>query len=315
LDFQPIRAPRFSQIATFLRLPHVQDITGLDIAVLGVPFDGGSTYRPGSRFAPREIRQSSSLMRRYNPVLDVYPFKDLRIADAGDIDVPIVNIEEALSRITAAIQTVVEAGVLPLCVGGDHSISLPILRAVARRYGPVALLHVDAHQDMWDDTFGNRYTHSSPFRRAAEESLVDFQHAVQIGIRGSLASKNDLDFAREHGVKTISARSLARLGPVELRNELAFLRGRPLYVSFDIDSVDPAYAPGTGTPEIGGLTSREAVDVLHAVLGCKIVGADIVEVSPPYDHGCVTAVLAANILFEIVSLVAASRRHIAHQGP
>lgn len=310
-DHQPAdasRSPRFAQVATFMRLPHTREPAGLDVALLGIPFDGGVVYRPGARFGPRDIRQHSSLIRSYHPVLKVSPFDVLQAADLGDVDVHPFSIEETHARIEQAVAAILDAGAVPVCVGGDHSLSLAVLRAVARRHGPVGMVHVDSHQDMWDDYFGNRYFHGAPFRRAIEEGLLEPRRIVQIGIRGSVRSAEDFDFGRRHGVMVIRAEDVAREGIGWVQEQLHAVSGGPVYLSFDIDGVDPAFAPGTGTPEVGGLTSREALEIVRALVGLPLVGADVVEVSPPYDHGNITALLAANLLFEIVSVLAVTRR-------
>ncbi len=311
-DYQPAdasRSPRFAQVATFMRLPHTRDPAGLDVALLGIPFDGGVVYRPGPRFAPRDIRQHSSLIRPYHPVLKVSPFDVLRVADVGDVDVNPLNIEDTHARVDQSVTAIVDAGAIPICVGGDHSLSLAVLRAIARRHGPVGMVHVDSHQDMWDDYFGNRYFHGAPFRRAVEEGLLDTHRIVQVGIRGPVYSEEDFDFGRRHGVMVIRAEDVAREGIGRVQEQLRAVSGGPVYLSFDIDGVDPAFAPGTGTPEVGGLTSREALEIVRALVGLPLVGADVVEVSPPYDHGNITALLAANLLFEIVSVLAVTRRN------
>ncbi len=308
--FQPLdssRSPRFAQPATFMRLVHTQELVGLDVALLGVPFDGAVSYRPGTRFGPRGIRDHSSLIRTYHPVLAVSPFEVLRVADVGDVDVNPLHIEDTQARVEAAVAAILEAGAVPITVGGDHSLSLATLRAVVRRHGPVGLVHIDAHQDMWKSYFGNRYFHGTPFRRAVEEGLLDTRRVVQIGIRGSVNDPTDFDFGREHGVRTIRAEDLAQHGLDWVKMQVLATRGGPLYLSFDIDGIDPAFAPGTGTPEVGGLTSREGVDLVRSLVGLPLVGADLVEVSPPYDHGDITSMLAANLLFEMVAVLAATR--------
>jgi len=310
MDFRPpdvARSPRFAQLATFMRLPHTLDVTALNVALLGIPFDGGVSYRPGPRFGPREIRQHSSLIRTYNPPLDVSPFEVLRVADVGDVDVNPLNIEDTHVRIEAAVRTILDSRAVPVCVGGDHSITLGVLRAIARRHGPVGLVHVDAHQDMWEEYFGNRYFHGTPFRRAIEEGLLDTRRAIQIGIRGSVYSPADFDFAKQHGVRTVRAEDVALHGVSWAAKQLELVGGGPVYLSFDIDGVDPAFAPGTGTPEVGGLSSREALELVRTLRAFDLVGADLVEVSPPYDHSHITSLLAANILFEIVSVLAVRR--------
>lgn len=316
-EFRPadsFRSPRFAQLATFMRLPHTRDLAGLDVALLGIPFDGGSSYRPGSRFAPREIRHHSSLIRPYNPALHVNPFEVLRVADIGDVDVNPLGIEDTFARVEQAVGALLEAHVTPVCVGGDHSLSLPLLRSVAKRHGPVGMVHVDSHQDMWDEYFGNKYFHGTPFRRAVEEGLLDTKRVIQIGIRGPVYAETDFDFARHHGIRWIPAPQAARQGLEWVKDQLHAVHGGPVYLSFDIDGVDPAFAPGTGTPEVGGLTSLEALELVRALVGVPLVGADVVEVSPPYDHAGMTAMLAANLLFEIVSVIAATRQQHAKES-
>ena len=315
-EFRPrdsFRSPRFAQPATFMRLPHVENVDGLDVALLGIPFDGGVSYRPGPRFAPREIRAHSSLIRPYHPALNVSPFDVLRVADVGDVDVNPLDIEDTHGRVQKVLDEMLELGVVPVCVGGDHSISLAILRSVVRRHGPVGMVHFDSHQDMWEEYFGNRYFHGTPFRRAVEENLLDTRRVIQIGIRGPVYSPDDFEFGRRHGVKTIRIEQLAREGLDSVKKQISTVRDGPVYLSFDIDGVDPAFAPGTGTPEVGGLTSREALELVRALEGLQLVGADVVEVSPPYDHAGITSLLAANLLFEILSVLAANR--LRHKQP
>jgi agmatinase len=306
-------SPRFAQVATFMRLPLAKDARGLDVALLGVPFDGGVSYRPGPRFGPQEIRQHSRLIRPYNPALGVNPFETLRIADLGDVDVNPLDIEDTHARMERALDPMIAAGAIPICIGGDHSISLAALRAVARKHGPVGMVHVDSHQDMWDAYYGNRYFHGAPFRRAVEEGLLDTHRVLQIGIRGPVYGPEDFDFARQHGVRVIRGEDVARQGVEWVKAQIGAVHDGPVYLSFDIDGVDPAYAPGTGTPEVGGLTSREALELVRALAGLRLVAADLVEVSPPYDHANVTSMLAANILFEIVSVIAVTRQRAARR--
>ncbi|MBI4277251.1 MAG: agmatinase [Armatimonadetes bacterium] len=302
-----LQSPRFAQPATFMRLPHHRGAAGLDVAILGIPFDGGVSYRPGPRFAPRAVREHSSLIRPYHPVLRVSPFEVLKVADVGDVDVNPMNIEDTFGRVEAAVGAVLEAAAIPACVGGDHSLSLPILRAVARRHGPVGMVHFDAHQDMWEQYFGNRYFHGTPFRRAVEEGLLDPRRVVQVGIRGPVYAEGDFEFGQRHGVRVVRAEDVAERGVPWVREQMQVARGGPVYVSFDVDSLDPAFAPGTGTPEVGGLTSREALALVRGLVGLPIVGFDVVEVSPPYDPAHITALLAANVLFELVAVIAAGR--------
>jgi len=305
--FEPpnaFRSPRFSQLATFMRLPHVPSPDGLDAAILGIPFDGGTSFRSGARFGPREIRVNSALIRPYHPVLRTATFERLRVADCGDVDVNPMDILDTYGRIETAVGGILAAGAVPACVGGDHSISLAILRAVARAHGRVAFVHFDSHQDMWDEYFGNRYFHGTPFRRALEEGLYDPHATVQVGIRGPVYGAEDFAFGEQHGVTVVRAEVVHREGIRGALDAVARLRGRKVYVSFDIDSVDPAFAPGTGTPEVGGLSSAQALELLRGLAGLEIVAFDVVEVSPPYDHAGITSMLAANVLFELLSVIA-----------
>jgi len=299
------RSPRFGQIATFMLLPAVDSPAGLDVALLGIPYDGGVSYRPGARFGPRAIREQSSLIRPWNPVLKVHPFERLRVADCGDVDVAPISLERTYEAITRRIDEVAAAGALPVSVGGDHSVSLPILRALARRHGRLGLVHFDAHPDTWDQYFGSKFFHGTPFRRAVEEGLVDPTRMIQVGIRGPLYGPDDFAFQDQQGIEVIRIEAVKEQGVAWAAGRLGRLRGGPVYCSFDIDAVDPAYAPATGTPEVGGLTSWEALALVRSLAGLTLVGADIVEVSPPYDGpGQITSLLAANLMFEIVSLVA-----------
>jgi agmatinase len=304
----PFVSPRFGQVATFMLLPWAPSPANLDVALVGIPYDGGTSYRTGARFGPRAVREQSSLIRSWHPVLKVHPFQRLRVADCGDVDVVPISIERTFEAITRRVDEVVAAGATPLCVGGDHSITLAILRAVARRYGRVGVVHFDAHPDTWDEYFGSKFFHGTPFRRAVEEELIDPRRMIQIGIRGPLYGAEDFAFHDEHGIEVIRIEAVKDHGVAVAAQRLARLAGGPVYCSFDIDAVDPAYAPGTGTPEVGGLTSYEALALVRALSGLTLVGADIVEVAPPYDGpGQITALLAANLMFELVSLFALPR--------
>jgi guanidinopropionase len=297
----PFRSPRFGQIATFMLLPAASTPEGLDVALLGIPYDGGSSYRPGARFGPRAVREQSSLIRPWHPVLKVHPFERLRVGDCGDVDVIPISIEETYAAVSARIDTVSAAGARPLSVGGDHSVTLPILRSLARRHGPLGVVHFDAHPDTWDEYFGHKFFHGTPFRRAVEEGVVDPRRFVQIGIRGPLYGPEDFAFHDQHGIEAIRIEVVKEQGVAWVGERLHRLRGGPVYCSFDIDAVDPAFAPATGTPEVGGLTSYEALSLIRALAGLSLVGADIVEVSPLYDGpGQVTSLLAANLMFELV---------------
>ena len=297
------KSPRFAQPATFMRLPHQADLTGVDVAILGVPFDSGTSYRSGARLGPREIRAQSSLIRLYSYFLKVSPFEALTVVDAGDVDAPPVGIEPAYAAIEAAVRRIADAGAMPLVAGGDHSISLPCLRAVAAVHGPLALVQFDAHIDTWGDYFGGKYFHGSPFRRAIEERLIDPRRYVQVGIRGPMYGEDeDFTYQRDLGVTTIDIGMVKRDGVDRTIARVREIAGtRPLYVTFDIDSVDPAFAPGTGTPEVGGLTSYEAQELVRGLAGLNMVGCDVVEVAPVFDGpGQITALLAANLMFELL---------------
>jgi len=301
------KSPRFAQPATFMRLPYQTDLTGVDVAMLGVPFDSGTSYRPGARLGPREIRAQSSLIRPYSYFQKISPFERLTVVDAGDVDAPPVGIEPAYAAIQAGVARIVDAGATPLVVGGDHSISLPCLRAAATKYGPLALVQFDAHIDTWGDYFGGRYFHGSPFRRAIEEGLVAPAHYVQIGIRGPMYGEDeDFSYQRGLGVTTIDIGMVKRDGAAATMRRVRDIVGsRALYVTFDIDAVDPAFAPGTGTPEVGGLTSYEAQELVRALAGLDLVACDVVEVAPPFDGpGQITSLLAANIMFELLCVFA-----------
>jgi agmatinase len=302
-------SPRFGQVATFMLLPTADSAAGLDVALLGVPYDGGTSYRPGARFGPRAIREQSSLIRPWHPVLKVHPFERLRVADCGDVDVVPISIEATYGAVERRVAEVVAAGATPVAAGGDHSVTLPILRALARRHGPLALVHFDAHPDTWDEYFGSKYFHGTPFRRAVEERLVDPARMIQVGIRGPLYGADDFAFHDRHGIEVIRIEAVKEQGLRWVGERFARLRGGgPVYCSFDIDAVDPAYAPATGTPEVGGLTSYEAVTLVRALAGLPLVGADVVEVAPQWDGpGQVTALLAANLMFELVSVLALGR--------
>jgi agmatinase len=300
------RSPRFAQPATFMRLPHQTDLRGVDVAILGVPFDSGTSYRSGARLGPREIRAQSSLIRPYSHFQQVSPFAELTIVDAGDVDAPPVGIEPAYAAVESGVARILEAGATPLVVGGDHSISLPCLRAAARK-GPLALVQFDAHIDTWGDYFGGKYFHGSPFRRAIEERIIDPAAYVQVGIRGPMyGDEEDFAFQRASGVTTIDIRMVKSAGiAATIARVREIVGARPLYVTFDIDCVDPAYAPGTGTPEVGGLTSYEAQELVRGLAGLDLVACDVVEVAPVFDGpGQITALLAANIMFELLCVMA-----------
>jgi agmatinase len=289
-----------------MRLPHETNLAGVDVALLGVPFDSGTSYRSGARLGPREIRSQSSLIRPYSMFQKVSPFEVLRVVDAGDVDVPPVGIEKAYVAIDAGVRGVLDAGAIPVIAGGDHSISLPILRAVAAKHGAVSLVQFDAHIDTWGDYFGGPYFHGSPFRRAIEEGLLVEGRYVQVGIRGPMYGEaDDFAFQNAHGVTMIDIGQVRRDGIGRTIDRVRGIVKGPVYVTFDIDAVDPAFAPGTGTPEVGGLTSYEAQELVRGLAGLDIVGCDVVEVAPPFDGpGQITALLAANLMFELLCLLA-----------
>ncbi|HEY2995974.1 MAG TPA: agmatinase [Methylomirabilota bacterium] len=304
----PFVSPRFGQIATFMLLPAAESLAGLDVALLGIPYDGGTSYRTGARFGPRAVREQSSLIRPWNPVLKVHPFERLKVADCGDVDVVPISIERTHAAIEAKIDQVVAAGARPISIGGDHSVTLPILRALAKRHGPLAVVHFDAHPDTWDEYFGSKLFHGTPFRRAIEENLIDPKRFIQVGIRGPLYGSEDFEFHDQHGIEVLRIEPIKEQGLAWATGKLARLRGMPLYCSFDIDACDPAYAPATGTPEVGGLSSWEALTLVRSLAGATLVGADVVEVSPPYDGpGQITALLAANLAFELLGVLALER--------
>ncbi|WP_049564841.1 agmatinase [Nonomuraea sp. SBT364] len=296
------RVPRFAGPATFARLPRLDEVGRADVAVVGVPFDSGVSYRPGARFGPSAVREASRLLRPYHPGLDVSPFERVQVADAGDIAANPFDIGEAIESIEAAADAL-DARLVT--IGGDHTIALPLLRSAARKHGPVALLHFDAHLDTWDTYFGAEYTHGTPFRRAVEEGLVDTEALSHVGIRGPLYGKKDLEEDRRLGFGILTAADVLRRGLDEVIDALRQRIGdRPLYVSVDIDVLDPAHAPGTGTPEAGGLTSRELLEILRGLAGANLVGADVVEVAPAYDHAEITSVAASHVAYDLVSLLA-----------
>src|SRR5436190_5096385 len=302
------KSPRFAQPATFMRLPHVDDPHGLDVAIIGVPFDGGTSYRPGSRYGPREIRNQSSLIRSYSYFQQVAPFERMNVADAGDTDAPPVSIEKCYEVVEERIGAIAGAAARPMVIGGDHSISLPVLRALARLHGPLALVQFDAHVDTWDEYFGGKYFHGTPFRRAIEEGIVDGRRFVQVGIRGPMYGEDDFDFHREHGITVLDIEQVKERGIARTVDRVREVARGPVYMTFDVDAVDPAFAPGTGTPEIGGLTSHEAQRLVRGLAGLPLVGGDIVEVAPLFDGpGQITALLAANLMFEFLCALAVHR--------
>jgi agmatinase len=299
------QVPRFAGFATFARLPRLDEVPRTDVAVVGVPFDTGVSFRPGARFGPAAVREASRLLRPYHPGLDVAPFDTAQVVDAGDIAANPFDIADAIAAVEGQAGDLMDTGARLVTVGGDHTIALPLLRAAVRRHGPVALLHFDAHLDTWDTYFGAAYTHGTPFRRAFEEGLLDTEALSHVGIRGPLYGRHDLADDTRMGFGIVTAADVMRRGVDEVVAALRERIGdRPLYVSVDIDVLDPAHAPGTGTPEAGGMTSRELLEVLRGLAGARLVGADVVEVAPPYDHADMTAVAASHVCYDLVSLLA-----------
>ncbi|MGH7757930.1 MAG: agmatinase, partial [Candidatus Dormibacteria bacterium] len=299
-----LEIPRFAGLATFARLPERQAVADFDLAVLGVPFDSGTTYRPGARFGPAHIREASRLLKPYHPYLEVAPFAACQVVDAGDVGCNPFNIHEALGQIQAGAAGLLTDGRRLVALGGDHTIALPLLRAVAGAAGPVSLVHFDAHLDTWNTYFGEPYTHGTPFRRAAEEGLLAEERSVHIGIRGSLYSPNDLAEDRALGFLVIHAQDFDRLGAAGVAERIRERVGDGLaYLSIDIDVLDPGHAPGTGTPSPGGLSSRELLSCLRELRGLRLASADVVEVAPAYDHAQITGVVAAEVVFELLSLM------------
>jgi guanidinobutyrase len=284
---------RFSGPSTFMRLPQATTLEGLDVAFLGVPMDIGTSWRSGTRFGPKQIRSESAMLRPYNMATGAAPFDSLNAGDIGDLAINTFSLKESLRIIEESYQAILSGSVIPMAMGGDHSITLPILRAIAAKFGPVALVHVDAHADVNDDMFGERETHGTVFRRAYEEGLIVADKTYQIGIRGTGYGADDFTEAQGWGFQQFPAQA-------EIRRDIGT---RPVYITFDIDSLDPAYAPGTGTPEIGGLTTPQALELIRSLKGLNIVGCDLVEVSPPYDTTGNTALTAANLLYEMMCVL------------
>lgn len=307
-------SPRYSGHATFGRLPRVEDVGRWDVGVLGIPFDSGTSYRPGARFGPSAVRTASRLLRPYNPDLKASPFASQQVVDLGDVDCTPYDIAAAIEQMEAAARTLGASGGSVVAIGGDHTIALPLLRAVSERVGPVALIHFDAHLDTFDTYMGAAYTHGTPFRRAAEEGCFVGDRSVHVGIRGSLYEPADVERDAALGFTVVTSPDIARKGVdaviAVLREKVA---GLPVYVSIDVDVTDPAFAPGTGTPEAGGLTSRELLMILRGLCDLPIVGADVVEIAPAYDHAETTATLASNLVFELITMMSVNRTYEAAQ--
>lgn len=297
--------PRYMNIATFMRAPMIDDPSDFDIALVGVPYDGAVTNRPGARHGPREVRNASSMMRAIHPTTHVNPYELRRVGDGGDVPFTrVYEVEAAHKDIEAFFAGFKAAGVITLAVGGDHSVTLPILRGLTTG-SPVGLIHIDAHTDTWDEFMGSRYNHGAPFRRAVEEGLIDPSRTVQIGIRGAQNSMDGWEFSEAAGMRVIFMDEVTRIGVEAVAEEARRVVGDgPTYLSFDIDSLDPAFAPGTGTPEVGGLTTIESLALLRALRGVPLMGADVVEVAPPFDPTGGTSLIAATLLYELLCLVA-----------
>ena len=296
--------PRFGGIATMMRLPLADSPAGLDAAFIGVPLDTGTSNRAGARFGPRQIRAESALIRPYNMATGAAPFDSLQVADLGDVPINTYSIEKSMPIITGFYARVLAAGCRPLTLGGDHTIALPILRAIAARHGPVALVHVDAHADVNDEMFGERIAHGTPFRRAVEEQLLQCDKVWQIGLRGTGYAADDFDWPRRQGFTVVQAHEVWYRSLAPLMDEVRERVGSaPCYLSFDIDGIDPAFAGGTGTPEVGGLTVPQALEIVRGCRGVNVVGADLVEVAPPYDPSGNTALLGANLLYEMLCVL------------
>ncbi|MEM1245603.1 MAG: agmatinase [Acidobacteriota bacterium] len=306
--YQPadsMKSPRFAGVRTFARLPHVTTLESVDLAVVGVPFDTGGTYRVGARFGPESIRSASALLRPYNPALEVDVFDSISCIDFGDLDVVPGYLPEAHAQITEAAQPLFAADVVPIFLGGDHSVSLPLLRAAAAQHGPLALVHFDSHSDLWHGYYGGKDTHGTPFRRAVEEGLVDVDHSIQVGLRGSVYDAADARMTTEVGMELITGPELHAVGMAAATERIrARVEGVATYVTFDIDFVDPAFAPGTGTPEVGGFTGYESLQLVRGLRGLDIRSFDLVEVMPMYDPTGVTSLLAANLAHEFMALTA-----------
>jgi guanidinobutyrase len=296
--------PRFGGIATFMRLPGQSAPADLDAAIVGVPFDLGTSNRPGARFGPRGIRQESVLLRPYNMATRAAPFDSLRIDDVGDVATNAFNLADSVARIEAYYDDLLSNDLIPVSIGGDHTIALPILRAIAKKHGPVGMVHVDAHTDINDTMFGEKITHGTPFRRAVEENLLDGDRVVQIGMRGTGYAADDFDWSRDQGFRVVQVEECWNKSLVPLMDEVREKVGDgPVYLSFDIDGLDPAFAPGTGTPEVAGLTVPQALEIIRGCHGLNLVGCDLVEVAPIYDVSGATSLTAANLIYEMLCVL------------
>lgn len=296
--------PRSGGIATMMRLPHAPTAEGLDACFVGIPFDLGTSNRTGARFGPRHVRAESVLLRPYNMATRAAPFDSLQVADIGDIAINSYNLPDSIRRIEEAYDDILAHGCTPISLGGDHTVTLPILRAIAKKHGPVALVHVDAHADVNDTMFGEKIAHGTPFRRAVEEGLLQCEYVTQIGLRGTGYEADDFDWCRRQGFRVVQVEECWNKSLAPLIQEITRRIGdRPVYLSFDVDGIDPAYAPGTGTPEVGGLTVAQGLEIIRGMRGLNIVGADVVEVAPAYDNAGLTSLLAANLAFEALCVL------------
>ena len=304
-----LSSPRFCNMGTFMRMQKVDSAEGLDFVIAGAPFDTASSFRSGSRFGPNAIRNISAMMKPNNVIMQVNIMDGLKGGDIGDFNVTPGYIHPTYQAIEEGVAGILKENACPIVLGGDHSITLAELRAAAKKYGPVALVHFDSHSDLCDEVFGQKYNHGTPFRRALEENLMDASHSIQVGMRGSLYDPDEHKMAAELGMKLIPAHKVREMGLKTLvKTILERVGDKPCFLTFDIDFVDPAYAPGTGTPEVGGFTSLEALDLVRKIKDLNFVGFDLVEVLPAYDHGEITAYLAANIVFEYLSILAMKKK-------
>lgn len=296
--------PRFAGPGTFMRLPAAETAEALDTAIIGIPMDIGTSWRSGTRFGPKQVRAESNMLRPYNMWTRAAPFEHMQVADIGDVPINTFDLLDSVNRITSFYDEVLQHNVVPVSIGGDHTLTLPILRSIFKKHGKVALIHVDAHADINEHMFGNQIAHGTPFRRAYEEGLIDAHNTYQIGLRGTGYSAEDFDTGRDWGFTVIQAEELWYKSLAPLMDEIrAKLNGLPVYLTFDIDSLDPSVAPGTGTPEIGGLTASQGMEIIRGCKGLNLVGCDLVEVSPPYDTSGNTALVAANLLYEMLCVL------------
>ena len=308
LPYEPMKEPRYSEIATFMRAPLATSLSDVDIGLIGVPTDLGVTNRPGARHGPREIRNASSLMRAFNLGMRMNPYELCRIADLGDVRFTgRYDLEVQTAQIADYYRAIHAAGIIPITAGGDHSITFPIFQAIAAKE-PIGMVHIDAHCDTWGDLFGSKFTHGAPFRLAVEHGLLDPKRTIQIGIRGGQNLMDGVNFSLDHGMRVIFMEDFAAMGVEQVIAEARRVVGDgPTYISFDVDGLDPVYAPGTGTPEVGGMTTVDAQRLLHGLRGLHLIGGDVVEVAPPYDQTGNTALVGATMMYEILCLVAESR--------